>query len=80
MKLLHDYLAIEPDKPDEKTESGLYLQKQINTYPPYGTVKHVAKNITDIKVGDRVVYKVYASVDLSKDLAIVPYEGVIALL
>jgi co-chaperonin GroES (HSP10) len=82
MQLLHDYVAIEVDHPPEKTEGGLYLHRQIKTYPPTGTVRHVAANISDIKVGDRVVYKVYASIDIDVEdgLAIVPYDGVIATL
>jgi co-chaperonin GroES (HSP10) len=80
MKLLHDYVAVEPDKPEEKTSSGLLLQEQVKTYPPTGTVRHVASNISDIKAGDRIVYKVYASVDINDGLAIVPLSGVIALL
>lgn len=80
MDLLHDYIAIEPDKPSEATESGILLVKQINTYPPTGTVRHVAAGISDLKSGDRVVYKVYASVDIEDDLAVIPYDGIIAKL
>lgn len=80
MKMLHDYVAIEPDKPEEKTASGLLLAEQIKTYPPFGTVKHVGKNITEIKPGDRVIYKVYASVDIKDNLAVIPISGVIAVL
>lgn len=80
MNLLHDFVAIEPDKPEEKTDSGLLLAKQIKTYPPYGTVRHVAKGIPDLKPGDRVIYKVYASVDVKDNLAVIPYDGIIAKL
>lgn len=80
MKLLHDYVAIKPDKPEEKTESGLYLQEEVKTYPPFGTIEAVSSSITNLKKGDRVLYKVYASVDINKDLAVVPYECVIAIL
>ncbi len=80
MKLLHDYVAIEPDKPPEKTEGGLYLHHQIKTYPPTGTIRYIADGITDIKVGARVVYKVYASVDIEEGLTVIPYNGVVAIL
>lgn len=73
-------MAIEPDKPKEKTESGLLLAEQIKTYPPTGTVRHVAKGISEIKPGDRVVYKVYASVDIEDNLAVIPFSGVVAKL
>lgn len=80
MKLLHDFVSIEPDKPEEKTKSGLLLAEQIKTYPPYGTVKYVAKGITDVKPGDRVIYKVYQSVDIEGDLVVIPLAGLIAVL
>lgn len=79
MKMLHDYVAIEPDRPPEKTAGGLLLAEQIKTYPPFGTVRHVGPGISDIKPGDRVCYKVYASVDIEDNLAVIPYDGVIAL-
>ena len=78
--MLHDYVAIEPDKPPEKSTSGLYLAEQIKTYPPYGTVRHVANSISDIKPNMRVIYKVYAGVDIKDDIVVIPYSGVIAIL
>lgn len=80
MNLLHDYVAIEPDKPDEKTASGFLLAEQIKTYPPTGIVRHVADGITGVKVGARVVYKVYASIDIEDGLVVIPISGVIATL
>ncbi len=80
MKLLNGYVAIEPDKPEEKTASGLLLAEQIKTYPPFGTVRHVASNISEIKPGQRVVYKVYSSVDIDDNLCVLPIDGVIGIL
>lgn len=80
MKLLHDYVAITPDKPEEKTKSGLYLKEQVTTYPPTGTIEAVADNITIIKPGQRVIYKVYASVDIDENTAVIPISGVIGIL
>lgn len=80
MKMFHDYIAIEPDKPEERTPSGLHLSQQIKTYPPTGIVRYVADSITQVKPGDRVVYKVYASVDVKDDLAVVPWSAIVGLL
>lgn len=80
MKMFHDYVAIEPDKPEERTASGLHLAQQIKTYPPTGTVRFKAPGVDQVAVGDRVVYKVYASVDVSDDLAVVPFSAVIGVL
>lgn len=78
--LLHDYVAIKVDKPVEVTASGLHIAKQIKTYPQTGTVTEVAIGVSGIQRGDRVQYKVYASVDLDEDTAIIPASGIIAIL
>ena len=82
MKLLHDLVAIERDKPPEKTAGGLYMPEQIKTVPPFGVIKYIAEGVTEIKVGDRVCYKVFASVDIDVDegLDIIPTSGVMAVL
>jgi len=78
--LLHDYIAVKVDPVEEKTASGLYLHEQIKTYPPQGVVTHIAMGVVGVKVGDRVQFKVYASVDIAKDLVVVPQSGLIAVL
>lgn len=80
MNLLHDYVAIEPEKPAEKTKGGILLAEQIKTYPPFGKVLAVATNITEIKPGDRVIYKVYASIDVDENTVVIPISGVIGTL
>lgn len=81
MRLLHDYVAVRADKPEEKTQSGILLpSSRLKTFPPYGTVTEVAKGITDVKPGDRVLYKVYASVDIDEDVAVMPISGIIAVI
>ena len=80
MNLLHDYVAIEPDKPEEKTASGFLLAEQVKTYPPTGIVRHVADGITEVKVGQKVIYKVYGSVDIQDNLAVLPLDGVIGII
>lgn len=79
-QLLHDYIAVEVDKVEEKTSSGLYIKEQINTYPPHGTVMSVAPGVKIVKVGDRINYKVYASVDIDDGVAVIPESGIIAIL
>jgi len=80
MQLLHDNITIIPDRPEEKTSSGILLSEQIKTYPPTGVVKEVAPNITEVKPGDKVWYKVYSSVDLDDNTAVVPISAIIAIL
>lgn len=82
MKMHHDYVAIKRDALEEKTESGIILVQQIKSAPPYGTVKYVADSVTEINPGDRVIYKVYASVevDLEGGLDVLPVSGVLLTL
>lgn len=81
MKLLHGLVQIKPELPPEKTESGILLvSNSLKELPPIGEVVGVAKEITDIKVGDRVVYSVYAGVELDEETVLVPYKSVMAVL
>lgn len=80
MKLLHQDVAIEQDKPKEKTDSGIYLAEQIATYSPQGTIKEVGTNISELKEGDRVIFEPYGGKLVDEDLWIVPYEAVLAKL
>lgn len=76
-KMLNGHVAVKPDKPEDKSKSGLYIAEQVKTYPPYATVVAVPEGYSDCKVGDRVQYKVYASVDLNDNLAVVPSSGIV---
>ena len=78
--MLNGYVAVKPDPPEEKSKSGLFLAEQVKTYPPYGTILAIPEGFTGAKVGDRVQYKVYASVDLDDETAVVPSEGIVAII
>jgi co-chaperonin GroES (HSP10) len=82
MKLLHDYVAIKPDKIEEKTKSGIYMAEAVKTYPPNGKVVDLGEMLggSGINIGDRVQYKVYASVDLDDETVVVPYSGIVRVL
>lgn len=79
MKLLHNLVSITPEKPEEKTASGIYMTEQIKTYPPFGRVMAVADGITEVKVGDRVVFAVYAGLEVAKDTVLVPIKNILAV-
>lgn len=81
MKPLHTNIVIKPDALAETTASGIYITSNaLKELPPLGTVLSVAKGITDIQVGDRVVYAVYAGVELDDESVLVPYENVLGVL
>lgn len=80
MKLLHDNILIQPERPPEKTDSGILLTSNaLKELPPFGRVMGVPASITDIKVDDRVVYAVYAGVEVDEDTVLVPYEAVLGV-
>lgn len=80
MKLIHRDLLIEQDVPKEKTASGIYIAETIATYPPIGTVRALGIDISDIKIGDRVVFEPYGGKLVEENLLIVPYEAVLAII
>lgn len=79
MKVFYPYIVVEPEKPPEKTASGIHLAEQIKTYPPYAKVIQVPEEVDEISPGDRVIYKVYTAVDIDDDLAVVPLEAIIGI-
>lgn len=62
-----DLVLIQADKPRDKTASGLYIQEDWKTLPPIGTVLAVGPKVTEVIVGDRVLFERYASVILEGD-------------
>jgi chaperonin GroES len=53
----HDYIFIEPDEVQDKTESGIILAPQAITKPTTGTVYDVGPDVEDkVKVGARVIF------------------------
>ncbi|HVX24583.1 MAG TPA: co-chaperone GroES [Candidatus Saccharimonadales bacterium] len=54
---LGDYLVATQEEAETKTASGLYLPDQAQEKPKTAKVMAVGKNVTDVKVGDRIIYK-----------------------
>lgn len=80
MKLLHDNILIQPDRPPETSESGLILTSNaLKELPPFGRVMGVPDHIHDIKVDDRVIYSVYAGMEVGDDTVLVPYSAVMGV-
>lgn len=57
-----DIIHIKADEVQSKSNSGLFLNEDWKTLPPYGTVLAVGPMVKSIKVGDRVVFERYASI------------------
>jgi chaperonin GroES len=61
---LGDYVVAQAEEAETKTASGLYLPGNAQEKPKTAKVVAVGKAATQIKVGDRIVYKSYSTTDV----------------
>lgn len=76
-----DYVVAEQEEAATKTASGLYLPGSAQEKPKIAKVVAVAKNVREIKVGDRIVYKVYGTTEVkieNKDYFLIKEEDILA--
>ena len=52
-----DYIVVQAEVAQTKTASGLYLPGNAQEKPKTAKVLAVGKDVTEVKVGDRVIYK-----------------------
>jgi chaperonin GroES len=73
---LDDRVWVEPDEPEEKTESGIYLPEQAKERPQTGQVLAVgpgklnddgSRTQPSVKEGDKVVFGKYAGTEVELD-------------
>ena len=64
---LGDYVVAEQEKAAGKTASGLYIPESAKEKPTTSKVVAVGKDVKQLKVGDRIVYKNYSSTDVKVD-------------
>ena len=80
---LADYIVAQQEAADTKTASGLYIPGNVQEKPKVAKVLAVGKDIKNVKVGDRIIYKGYSTteVKLGKDeYILVKEEDVLATL
>jgi chaperonin GroES len=76
-----DYIVAQPEKAQAKTASGFYLPEAAKEKPQTSKVVAVGKEVKNIKVGDRIIYKSYSSTDVkvgAEDYLLVKEEDVLA--
>jgi chaperonin GroES len=81
VKPLKDRIVAVKEEPQTKTASGLYLPEAAKEKPSEAKVMAVGKDVTEVKVGDKIIYKEYANttVKVGKDeYIIVSEEDVLA--
>jgi len=61
---LGDYVVAQAEEAETKTASGLYLPGNAQEKPKTAKVVAVGKAATQIKVGDRIVYKSYSTTEV----------------
>lgn len=78
---LADYVVAQSEEPETKTASGLYLPEKAAEKPKVAKVLAVGKDVKQIKVGDRIVYKSYSTTEVkmgSEEYILVKEEDVLA--
>ncbi|MHB1864902.1 MAG: co-chaperone GroES [Candidatus Saccharimonadales bacterium] len=64
---LADYVVTVAEEAQTKTSSGLYLPDNAAEKPKTAKVAAVGKDVKQVKVGDRVVYKTYSTTEVKVD-------------
>lgn len=54
---MEDYIVVQSEEAQTKTASGLYIPGNAQEKPKTAKVIAVGKDVKEVKVGDRVIYK-----------------------
>lgn len=80
MKPLRDCILIKADAAEKKTASGLYINENWKTLPPFGKILAIGPDVTRVKVGERVMYNRYAATILEGDERIITEKDIMAIM
>lgn len=78
---LADYAVAQQEEAETKTPSGLLLTDSAQEKPKVAKVIAVGKDIKQVKVGDRILYKSYSTTDVkigSEEYILVKEEDILA--
>ena len=78
---LADYVVAAGEEAETKTASGLYLPEKAAEKPKVAKVLAVGKDVKQVKVGDRIIYKSYSTTDVkvvADEYILVKEEDVLA--
>ena len=81
IKPLGDYVVAQQEEAASKTASGLYLPDSAKEKPKTSVIVAVGKDVKQLKVGERIVFKTYSSTDVrvdKTDYILVKEEDVLA--
>ncbi len=78
---LSEYVVAQAEEATTKTASGLYLPDNATEKPKTAKILAVGKDVKQVKIGDRIVYKSYSTTDVKvgdEDYVIVKEEDILA--
>lgn len=78
---LADYVVAKGEEASSKTASGLYLPEAATEKPKTAKVLAVGKDVSRVKVGDKIIYKSYSTTDVkvgAEEYILVKEEDIIA--
>ncbi|HEX5798403.1 MAG TPA: co-chaperone GroES [Candidatus Saccharimonadales bacterium] len=78
---LADYVVAEAEAAQTKTAGGIYLPDSATEKPKIAKVAAIGKQVKDLKVGDKIIYKGYSTNDVKvdgKEYILVKEEDVLA--
>lgn len=78
---LADYVVAQAEEAQTKTASGLYLPENAAEKPKTAKVLAVGKDVKQLKVDDRIIYKSYSTTEVkvgSEEYILVKEEDVLA--
>lgn len=78
---LADYVVAKGEEALAKTASGLYLPDSATEKPKTAKVLAVGKDVSRVRVGDRIIYKSYSTTDVKvgkDEYILVKEEDIIA--
>jgi chaperonin GroES len=61
---LADYVVAEQEEAESKTASGLFLPDNAKEKPKVAKVLAVGKDVKQVKIGDRIIYKSYSPTEI----------------
>jgi len=64
---LADYVVAQAEEAKSQTASGLYLPTNTAEKPKVAKVVAVGAGVTEVKVGDRIIYKSYSPTEVKVD-------------
>jgi len=80
---LNKKILVKREEEEAKTASGIIIPDSAKEKPSIGTVEGVAKDVDDIKVGDKVAFSKYGGTDLpqvGEDYLVLEHENILGIL